>query len=919
MADAALIEDLLQDIGEPERTTYTKFFVAQKLTRSKLHVVTNQFLLSQIIFSAMDAVVVSEAATRILNPPVPIPPKPPQQLTRIVGTSDFAIDERAIQDCTIFDFCLAQAIPGFFAQLYSGSMVICNCPATQDMLLSQFLSESTIFVDLLPIKCKNNLYNLNVCSLEDLLYYDDFWQPNVPQTDLAMSTFLVSLYQIPKHFEANNQTLDLFLAHLQNVTPYPPLPVAIRHLMGGYLLNVEKHLISQSFFTWLRKLIPPQIVDDASVLLYAPLLLAKLINEIDANVIPQALFSTYQITLVPHVNLPKDVTDPVTLGDTVVYDRIHTTFLTKQCTRAQQQQYVGRPVSEEDIVPCILELKALLQSITPKARKLLVEQPIEYNIARINLPAVEPWKSNNLDALHSQLLVKYSLWCFKDADKSLYEQDALVVVKGQMQQNHAAYVHNEMKGAQGILKVFCPKSGESTLTANEFCSAIELENYVPAHRYFPYRSAAANAKKLPPVSLIQQVTVIALDLSASMTDPAFPNDKTASAADVAHMLIPSFVERSKAFGYTQLLGMVVFATKVKQHLQFERDTNKFLQALAQPYPDTDAGSTALYKAIVFSMDMLLTFVAQEGDKFVEKPSLRILCVTDGYDNGSRDLPPHKTVRKLQKNNIILDIIPLGSTPRILPAMARATGGLFYEFKSKQKAIELFQREAIIMVSKRRMLPLREVKTQQDLERYLTKNQFMPFEEALQLPEHPQLKAKAKSSQETPVALPRNANALDRNYKVIKEIRDINRKPVERVTVFIPEHTMFFWKVIIEGMGGTNYAGGNFLVHVTFPELYPIAAPEVRFETPIYHCNINDDGRVCHGILDAGWGAGISMCTVLEAVRDLMLEPNPDDAQDCIKAELCRTDRERYNLECQLSVAKYANKTVAQLKMEYQLA
>ena len=41
-----------------------------------------------------------------------------------------------------------------------------------------------------------------------------------------------------------------------------------------------------------------------------------------------------------------------------------------------------------------------------------------------------------------------------------------------------------------------------------------------------------------------------------------------------------------------------------------------------------------------------------------------------------------------------------------------------------------------------------------------------------------------------------------------------------------------------GPEDTPYAGGIYTLYIRFGEKYPLTPPEVRFVTPIYHCNIN---------------------------------------------------------------------------------
>lgn len=62
-------------------------------------------------------------------------------------------------------------------------------------------------------------------------------------------------------------------------------------------------------------------------------------------------------------------------------------------------------------------------------------------------------------------------------------------------------------------------------------------------------------------------------------------------------------------------------------------------------------------------------------------------------------------------------------------------------------------------------------------------------------------------------------------------------------VFPSDEDMFFWKVLLTGPELTPYSGGCWMLSIFFPARYPSVAPEIRFVTPIRHCNINAHGRV----------------------------------------------------------------------------
>ena len=86
--------------------------------------------------------------------------------------------------------------------------------------------------------------------------------------------------------------------------------------------------------------------------------------------------------------------------------------------------------------------------------------------------------------------------------------------------------------------------------------------------------------------------------------------------------------------------------------------------------------------------------------------------------------------------------------------------------------------------------------------------------------------------------------------------------------------IFRWNVEIQGPPDSPYEGGTFALLVTFPRDYPFKPPSVKFETRIFHPNINLTGDVCLDTLSSQWAAGISMAQVSILCSLKVLEDSP---------------------------------------------
>merc|ERR1712004_450278 len=98
-----------------------------------------------------------------------------------------------------------------------------------------------------------------------------------------------------------------------------------------------------------------------------------------------------------------------------------------------------------------------------------------------------------------------------------------------------------------------------------------------------------------------------------------------------------------------------------------------------------------------------------------------------------------------------------------------------------------------------------------------------------------------------------------------------------VHIFPAPDTLNFWRALIEGPEDSPFRGGVFALSVVIPDSYPFKPPQIRFETPIYHCNVNDSGGICLNILKEKWNPALTIPKCLEAIRRMMKDPDTDDS------------------------------------------
>jgi ubiquitin-conjugating enzyme E2 D/E len=155
-------------------------------------------------------------------------------------------------------------------------------------------------------------------------------------------------------------------------------------------------------------------------------------------------------------------------------------------------------------------------------------------------------------------------------------------------------------------------------------------------------------------------------------------------------------------------------------------------------------------------------------------------------------------------------------------------------------------------------------------------------------------------------------------RIWKEYRDIIDNPVEYWAPYVTTDNCYIWKVIMQGPVGTPYEKGHWIVSYSFPQDYPFKPPQVRFLIPIYHCNINNDGKLCLDILKDTWSPALTATKVFMSITELLRNPNPMDALDSVKANVYSDNRDTYNRLAAEHTQRMACQSLSELKGLFQI-
>ena len=142
-------------------------------------------------------------------------------------------------------------------------------------------------------------------------------------------------------------------------------------------------------------------------------------------------------------------------------------------------------------------------------------------------------------------------------------------------------------------------------------------------------------------------------------------------------------------------------------------------------------------------------------------------------------------------------------------------------------------------------------------------------------------------------------------RINKELADIGQNPPSNCSAGPLGDDLFKWQATIMGPSDSPYEGGVFFLEINFPQNYPFKPPKVRFNSKIYHCNVNDKGGICLDILKDNWSPAFTIAKVLLSICSLLTDPNPNDPLVPEIASLWKKSRQQHDNTAREWVQKYA--------------
>ncbi|KAL7301155.1 hypothetical protein TKK_0006127 [Trichogramma kaykai] len=144
--------------------------------------------------------------------------------------------------------------------------------------------------------------------------------------------------------------------------------------------------------------------------------------------------------------------------------------------------------------------------------------------------------------------------------------------------------------------------------------------------------------------------------------------------------------------------------------------------------------------------------------------------------------------------------------------------------------------------------------------------------------------------------------MSKLQRLNREIKRLVDHPPEGIICY-PSDNLNNLSINIIGPHSSPYEGTLFEMELEIPDRYPFVPPRLKFVTPVYHPNIDNQGRICMDLLkmppNGGWRPTISLENLLVAVQSLLGNPNPDDPLMVDIAEEYRYNKQEFERKARL--------------------
>ena len=794
--------------------------------------------------------------------------------TILIRNMECGLESRGIQtDCAIATYFQLikrlqdmTGIPGHLIRLYKGSEIVYSL---NNVVLNSLGIVNQVALEIVP---QDNFWTLGKDKNYSLGECLPTWHRE--QSTYGATFFFSCLYALSEWMvdpiQVREGTLYNTLGHLRSITGSPPLIHGLNLLFTNETITLPHRVAIQEGLVQIFKVIKPKTPK-----MHAPSLVTVAANQVTehsnhfwayfiSHATPghQATEKYDTFTLACSESHQRMI-DPVVIRDTNGLEHIVEKSTLNESTESSMVKYLYNHkrmlmsfLSDKAVVwrcvpapTCGVDLTAEWNSITKKLRKypmLCVNAPLSVKAPECKKCSMIPTKEGEIGV-------------YIDSSKDTNKPHVYFQI------TTGASVLFDAQDLDEEIKQNPPPCFQSLTTINTVLrQGIEAITRTP-----------------------EEIIMVVLDTSGSMTFPYL--DEKSKYQSVLEAF-ETFCNRTTAYDLKHVVGLILFANQSK--LQYPISEN--FRAFNNQFTSIPPGNvTTVYNAISYAIQVINQFTVKYPD-YVDVPK-RILCLTDGYDNNST-VTAEEATQELIDNEITMDCVLLCEETVYTHAIAKATGGYSFKPSNTVELMNIFEEEPMLaMKSRPEIIPAygKEDEVELDVQAAAPVDKELDhiLPDKLNLPVQTAQNCLARAIIHKHLASPTANTEITK--RILQELSYYQSHPHPDFEVFPCQTNIDFWRIIMCGPDGTPYSQATFELFIEFKDDYPAKPPNIRFITPIYHCNINSAGRICHTILDRFYAPGVRIGEIFNHVYGLLIDAEPDDPLDSVKATELRCDRPLY--------------------------
>ncbi|KAI1883300.1 hypothetical protein AGOR_G00243780 [Albula goreensis] len=723
-------------------------------------------------------------------------------------------------------------------------------------------------------------------SMEKREFFMSDISTSVQQTKMGMSAFFSALYSINTRY--SGQQFQRVIAYIRKLTGCHALAQALHQLMcrNEFGTRNQKIAIVEGLYLLFRELLPslskrtgPRIIEDQEVFEYSPVCWAYLMSQAENESIEHETYALMSLTCEGSSN---QLSEPVRIPG------IHTVF---------DRAYVLEKINDEEKIPGCTEVRLKESSIqrATDIERILLSLPQSKNFPlwlSYNQSSVQNFQIN-AEKTFDEMTNGLSAYAYLQVTPPLQLKD--IGIEGPRllyieEDNLGVYLSKNKLTPQNIEVYDCLCGKEKTLNVDELAN--ELRD-VRSDQTF-------KTSRIP-----QEAILVLVDSSSSMDQGCYESLKR---IDAVKQLFQCFADRTMAYDFHHVVGLVTFGSVVKMFHSFTETLETFKDYVNNLQPK---GVTPLYDALHFGISEL-----KKVEEHFPDCRLRMMCLTDGCDMGSSRKPVDVAV-KLINSNIVVDSILLGEEDiSVLHGISNATGGCCFKPMTGKEALKLFEMETVLSLERRKIKKKLEASNIWREAHLTGPVKTCGFDKMPEVSLPKEINNKVTLTQNAfkkKIQESKSGRFMEKDKRILAELKNLHCDPHPFCSVLPSETDLTFWKILMTGPPETPYEKGTFELYCQFGEDYPMKPPVVRFLTPIYHCNVNSVGRICHNIFDRNYSAHVTMKEIFEAVFGLLIAPEPEDPLDSVLAEEFMSNRDTYMEQAKKSTLEAAGRSMVDME------